>query len=214
MGIFVSYAATVAVLVVIAVFFVVVVKLSGKDSPWLAMVPIVLLLALTLGVNLAILQRCSDEKLTTLTAKLENGMTAQMIVRIDGDEIRSYGPVEIVDEKGILRESYGIDRFQYDDEYREPYRGLFETMTKGKKVSASWHMEREEVADMSKKMIFVKGDSIDRGSAYFIFDTAAMFYGPLLHLGLPLLAVYLVKRRQVRKRKRTAELRRMEIENL
>lgn len=213
MGILMSFLVSIVVLALVAAFFVIVVKLSGKGSPWPGLAPIVLLLTLILGINMTVLHKYSGEKLETLTAKLNNGMTAQMIARVDGDIIRAYGPIEIVDEKGILRESYDLYSKQYDD-YREPYRGLFETMTEGKKILASWSTEREVVEDMSKRLVFVKPDGIDPGSTCFIYDIRGMFYGPLLFLGFPLLIVYLLKRRQVHKGKRASELRRMEIENL
>lgn len=209
-----SFLAVIAALVLVTGFVVLTVKLSGKDSPWPGLITIVLLVVLTLGINLTVLSGVGEEEIQTLTAKLDNGMTAQMAARIKGDEIKSYGPIEIIDNDGILRDCYEVDLPQKDDTYREPYIGLFEKMTAGKKVLPRWSMQKDLVMDMSQKIIFIKGDGENTLSGYTTFPAKTMFYGPLLYMGLPLLVIYGFKRRQVGKRKRTEELRRMEIENL
>ncbi len=193
-------------LTVTAVLLILQVKLSGREKAWPGLIPIVLMLVFTLGVNGAVYLQYGKTDLEILTAGLDNGMTARMYVRTAGDEIRAYSPLEIIDSEGILRDSILLQSTQ-DEEYTEPYFGLFQKMTAGKIITANYATDKEIVTDRTKSIV-------NLNIGYATYSTFWQLFAPLLYMGLPLMAIHFIKRRQVKREKISAEMRKIAIENL
>ena len=201
-----SISAVLTALTVTAVLLILQVKLSGRQKAWPGLIPIALLLAFTLAVNGAVYLQYGKTDLEILTARLDNSMTARMYVRIAGDEIRAYSPLEIIDGEGILRDSRPLLSRQ-DEEYTEPYFGLFQKMTAGKIITASYATDKEMVMDRTKSIV-----NLNVGHA--TYSTFWQLFAPLLYMGLPLMAIHFIKRRQVKRERISAEMRKIAIENL
>lgn len=183
------------------------VKLSAKRRAWQGLIPIAVLVIAALSVNFLVYEKYGKNDIEELRTELNNGMTARMYVRAAGDEIRFYSPIEIIDEEGVLRDSVAVVRIRGMEGGPTTYHGLFEKMTKGKEVISTYAVDKEVIQDKNRYMI-------NHGGGYISFDIATQIYLPVLYMGLPLLGIYIFRRRQVRKAQIAEELRRMAIENL
>lgn len=78
---------------------------------------------------------------------------------------------------------------------------IFRTMTKDKKILARWECEEAVLKDLRKIIVH-------RNGVMTTFNPNVIYLS-ILYLGVPMVLVYWMKRRQVQKKKTAAEMRKM-----
>ena len=181
--------------------------LSKKKSPFPGLLPVLLLIVAVTGMNLTLGQVYGNEKIEKLSENLDNGMTAQMYVRVDSQgEITSYAPIHIIDENGRLRDVYAFDRSAADGRENQTYADVFQSMVKGRSVSAETAVSEEVIREPDWLIVHTEtGITCLRLSGFYLL---------IPFLGLPMTAIYLFQRLQQKKARIAAETRKMGLENL
>lgn len=187
------------------------IKLAKSDAFWKGLIPLgtaVLVMGIAVMVTMF---AAGNQRIEYLSADLDNGMQAEMTVKtLDGDII-AYGPIEIVDESGILIDQCSVSIVDLEDEALNGvglprYADVFQEMTAGRNVVARFDSDKEEILDESL-LIFP-----DDGAQVYISTTA--MWKSLLYLCVPMLVIYLLKRFQLRQERMKRELRKMNVESL
>ncbi len=71
-----------------------------------------------------------------------------MYVRVDSQgEITSYAPIHIIDENGRLRDVYAFDRSAADGRENQTFSDVFQSMVKGRSVSAETAVSEEVIRE-------------------------------------------------------------------
>lgn len=198
----------IVILVLSIVFIIFTVKLSGKDSPFPGAATVAMATVLFLCLNLVMVHRYGRAEVVRLNAPMEDGKTAEMYARIDDENrIVAYGPLEIKGEDGTVYDSEQIYNYEEELEYSD-WGDMFKELTAGRTVKAKSAREKSLVAD--PKIMIAEGEN---GEMYE-GNISLLYSMPLTCAGVPLLAVYLLQRRRVNRRRRAKELRRIEIQSL
>lgn len=181
--------------------------LSAKKRFWVGLIPLIVLIVAVVGSVSWSAHSMQDETAEKRTWKMENGMTAQMYVRMTGDgEVKAWSDLEIVDQKGTVRDRRGIFLEDEMDGYKPPFMDLFRKMLGDRIAANASYMEKEVIQNMHM-LIIAKGSTtlyVDLYKNYLL----------ILYMGVPMLLIYCFKRRQVNRERTHSEMRKMEITNL
>lgn len=181
--------------------------LSGKKRFWAGLIPLIVLIAAVAGSVSWSAHSMQDETAEKRTWKMENGMTAQMYVRLNGkDEVKAWSHLEIVDQKGTVRDRQVIFLEDEMDGYKPPYMDLFKKMLGDRIAKDAAYMEKEVIQNMHMLIIPQNGTTlcVDLYKNYLL----------ILYMGVPMLLIYCFKRRQVNRERMHSEMRKVEITNL
>lgn len=198
----------VIVVAIVAVLLWGEVKLSEKEKPWPGLVPMGLLAAAVIVSYSVVIVNQSQIDIVKKTVEMDGGNTAQMYLRENRQgEIICYSELKVFDSKGKQIDEGNINLMDLQQEdYGGNYADIFQEMTGGRESQICHSVEEETVKD-PRYMISGERDF------YYTIPKKGILY-VFLYMGVPMTAIYLVKRRQVKAEKIKAELRRIEIESL
>ncbi len=184
------------------------IRLASFDKPWVGLLPLALLVAVAILSNLAVIMVYGGDEVKELTVDMRGGNTAQMYVRQnDRGEITAYSELKIFSPEGELIDEETITMMDLEDGgYLPDYAEMFRTMTKDKKILARWECEEAVLKDLRKIIVH-------RNGVMTTFNPNVIYLS-ILYLGVPMVLVYWMKRRQVQKKKTAAEMRKMGIKSL
>lgn len=206
-----SFVSVIVAVVFCAIFIAWEVKLAKDDEFWKGLIPLgtmVLVMGLAAMLTMHI---AGDQKIEYLTADLDDEMQAKMAVKTLDTDIIAYGPIEIFDANGNLIDQCSITIADLEDDemaaVRLPrYKDVFLKMTAGRNIVARFDSDKEEILDSS--LLILPDDG-----AQILISTWAMWKS-LLYLSVPMIAIYLMKRRQLRMERIRREMKKMGIEEL
>lgn len=206
-----SFVSVIVAVVFCAIFIAWEVKLAKDDEFWKGLIPLgtmVLVMGLAAMLTMHI---AGDQKIEYLTADLDDEMQAKMAVKTLDADIIAYGPIEIFDANGNLIDQCSITIADLEDDemaaVRLPrYKDVFLKMTAGRNIVARFDSDKEEILDSS--LLILPDDG-----AQILISTWAMWKS-LIYLSVPMIAIYLMKRRQLRMERIRREMKKMGIEEL
>ncbi len=206
-----SFVSVIVAIIAGALFIAWEIRLAKDDVFWKGLIPIG---AAVLFIGLAAMLTmffAGNQRIEYLSTDLDQRMEAQMAVKTLNGKIIAYGPIEIFDGEGTLVDRCSVSVADLEDkemaDVRLPrYKDVFMEMTAGRTVVARFNSDKEEILDKSL-LIFPDG------GAQVHISTRDMWVS-MFYLCVPMLVIYLLKRRQLRQERIRREMKKMSVENL